>query len=83
MLLAAGEQESRPFLATPAYETVARSSPDGRWVAYVTGAGGQQNVYVRPFSGPAGTRYRVSPEGAPAHIQIVLNWSRRLDSPEG
>ena len=43
------------FLTTPASETLARFSPDSRWIAYSSNESGQMEVYVRPFSGaPAG-----------------------------
>ena len=38
-------------------------SPDGRWIAYRSNeAGGNGDVYVRPFPGPGG-KWRVSTEG--------------------
>jgi eukaryotic-like serine/threonine-protein kinase len=41
---------------------VARFSPDGHWVAYVSSESGQSDVYVRPFPGP-GSAMRVSGAG--------------------
>jgi serine/threonine protein kinase len=38
-----------PFLNTPSYETFARVSPDGRWVAYASNESGAPQVYVQPF----------------------------------
>jgi Tol biopolymer transport system component len=38
-----------PWLATPFDERDARFSPDGRWVAYASDEGGEQEVYVRSF----------------------------------
>ena len=66
-----GDSASLPFMATPATETEARFSPDGRWVAYVSDeAGAGSDVYVRAF--PAGTiSYRVSEAGG---VQPV--WAR-------
>ncbi len=63
MMLPAGETEPRPFLATPVYETSSRSSPDGRWVAYVSDEDGQLNVYVRPLAGTSEAKYRISTGG--------------------
>ncbi len=50
------------FLATPVQEVFGVFSPDGRWLAYVTGNTGTNEVYVRPFPGPGG-QWRVSTEG--------------------
>jgi serine/threonine-protein kinase len=51
------------FLSTPAIEAAPMFSPDGRWIAYrSTEAGGNGDVYVRPFPGPGG-KWRVSTEG--------------------
>ncbi|HUF24269.1 MAG TPA: protein kinase [Vicinamibacterales bacterium] len=47
---------------SPAVETQARLSPDGRWLAYVTNESTQLQVYVQPFPGP-GPRQRISVEG--------------------
>ena len=45
--LAAGEAE--PYLQTPLVESAPSFSPDGRWLLYGQGPGGNWNVYVRPF----------------------------------
>jgi len=45
--LTAGEPEV--FLHTPAFETYPAFSPDGRWIAYGSGAFGTWEVYVRSF----------------------------------
>ena len=51
------------FLGTPARETLAQFSPDGRWVAYASDeANGRFEVYVRPFPGPGG-QWRISTDG--------------------
>jgi Tol biopolymer transport system component len=55
--------EAHDFAAAPTTgETLARFSPDGSMVAYVTMEGGQEEVYVRPFS-QAGGRVRISVNG--------------------
>ena len=41
------------FLNTAASEREPMFSPDGRWLAYVSGTSGRGDVYVRPFPGPA------------------------------
>jgi serine/threonine-protein kinase len=53
-----GERKPRVFLQTPAGETGAAISPDGRWVAYVSNS----NVFVRAFPGPGGV-WQISTEG--------------------
>ncbi len=48
-----GARESRPFLETPANESDARFSPDGRWIAYTTDASGRSpgdyQIFLRTF----------------------------------
>ena len=44
-----------PLVATEFNERAARLSPDGRWVAYITDQTGRDEIYVRPFPGPAET----------------------------
>jgi Tol biopolymer transport system component len=48
----------------------ARFSPDGRFLAFVSGESGQPEAYVMPFPGP-GEKTRVSTRGA-----NVVRWSR-------
>jgi len=52
----------RPWLTTPAYEGGARLSPDGKWLAYVSNASGQNDIYLRPFQGPD-RRWTISTQG--------------------
>ena len=59
----------RPILETAAYEGGARLSPDGRWLAYVSNESGQNEVYMRPFSGPE-RRWQISTQGG---TQAVWN----------
>ena len=57
----AGWKPGKPtaFLSTPANETAADFSPDGRWLAYVSNETGSPEVYVRPF--PSGNgKWKVS-----------------------
>jgi len=59
-----------PFVASDFDETSPALSPDGRWIAYVSAAGGQRNVYVRRF--PEGdSQWRVSPDGGTGPV-----WAR-------
>ena len=59
--LTAGEPEL--FLRTAAYETYPSFSPDGRWIAYGSGAFGRWDVYVRPFPNDNSKEVRVSDGG--------------------
>jgi len=40
-----------PLLVTPARETEASFSPDGRWITYASDESGRRQVYVAPFAG--------------------------------
>ena len=51
-----------PYRASPADETSARFSPDGRFVAYVSNDSGRRDVHLAPF--PSGASTRVSSGGA-------------------
>jgi serine/threonine-protein kinase len=55
--------EPMPFLQTPAYETYASFSPDGRWMAYGSGQYGLWEVYVRPFPDTGAQPVRISEGG--------------------
>jgi len=52
---------SEPFLNSPASESSAKFSPDGRWLAYESNASGRVEVYVQPY--PKGERLPVSTDG--------------------
>ena len=51
-----------PFIDTQFNAQMAKFSPDGRWVAYVSNDSGKDEVYVVPFPGP-GARVQVSTSG--------------------
>jgi hypothetical protein len=53
----------RAYVATPANESGATVSPDGRVVAYTSDAPGRQELYLDTFPEPGGAR-RASTEGA-------------------
>jgi eukaryotic-like serine/threonine-protein kinase len=53
------------FATTPANETFAAFSPDGRWLAYSSTESGRPEVYVQPHPGP-GPRILVSGNGGSA-----------------
>ncbi len=56
------ERKPFPFLQTEFNETRANFSPDGRWVAYQSNESGTNEIYVRPFPGPA-SKWQVSTSG--------------------
>jgi len=57
-----GERKPYLFLQTDYQESEAMFSPDGRWVAYRSNESGREEIYVKPFPGPAG-RWQVSTGG--------------------
>jgi Tol biopolymer transport system component len=57
-----GDRKPFPFLQTPFNETVARFSPDGHWVAFVSNETGRDEIYVTRFDQP-GVKWRVSTSG--------------------
>jgi serine/threonine-protein kinase len=52
----------RTFAAGPGNAGLAKFSPDGRWLAYVSSESGRGEIYVRPFPGPGG-KWQVSVDG--------------------
>jgi Tol biopolymer transport system component len=56
------DSEPVTFLGTPAGESSARLSPDGRYLAYQSDELGRQEIYVRPFPDGAG-QWSVSVNG--------------------
>ena len=49
-----GDRRLRKFLQTPASETNAYLSPNGKWLAYLSDESGRPEVYVTAFPGPGG-----------------------------
>ena len=49
-----GDRTATLFLSTPFEDRGVSFSPDGRWLAYVSGKSGQDEIYVRPYPGPGG-----------------------------
>ena len=59
-----GGRGGQPLLASPtANEVMARPSPSGQWLAYVTDETGETEVFVRPFPDVDGARTRISSGG--------------------
>jgi serine/threonine-protein kinase len=52
----------RLWLAGPGDKSAPVFSPDGRWIAYVSNETGQNEVYLRPFTGTAG-KIKISRDG--------------------
>jgi len=57
-----GDRAPIRIAVSPALERTPRLSPDGRWIAFESDAGGRSQVYVQPFPGP-GARVQVSEDG--------------------
>jgi Tol biopolymer transport system component len=58
----AGVEKPFPVAVSPAQETAARLSPDGRWIAFQSNESSRFEVYAQPFPGP-GPRVQISTEG--------------------
>jgi Tol biopolymer transport system component len=57
-----GDKKLTPFIQTPANETGAVLSPNGKWLAYYSDESGRFEVYVTAFPGPGG-KWQVSNGG--------------------
>jgi hypothetical protein len=55
-------RKPRPLLTTPFVEGGPMLSPDGQWLAFVSNESGDNEVYVRPFSGSR-RKTRISSDG--------------------
>ena len=60
LLLTLETMRSTPLLTTPFNEAYADFSPDGAWIAYMSNASGEQEVYVMPIGGGEPSRVSVS-----------------------
>jgi eukaryotic-like serine/threonine-protein kinase len=67
-----GDRKLKKFLQTPASETNAYLSPNGKWLAYLSDESGRPEVYVTAFPGPGG-KWPVSNAGVDAGSS--LSWS--------
>jgi serine/threonine-protein kinase len=61
----AGDRTGSVVVQSPADESHPAFSPDGKWLAYVSGASGRSEVYVQPYPGP-GQRILISTGGGTA-----------------
>jgi Tol biopolymer transport system component len=67
-----GEKKPIPVVATEAGEDQGQFSPDSRWVAYKSDAGGGNEIYVRPFPpAESGGQWKVSNNGG-----VQPRWNR-------
>jgi Tol biopolymer transport system component/tRNA A-37 threonylcarbamoyl transferase component Bud32 len=57
-----GDRKMIPFLQSPANESSAVLSPNGKWLAYTSDESGRGEVYVTAFPGPGG-KWQVSNGG--------------------
>jgi Tol biopolymer transport system component len=63
MLPLQGDTRPAPLVATPAAETGAAVSPDGRWLSYLSDESGRSELFVIPFPG-GGAKRQISSGGA-------------------
>lgn len=68
-----GDRMPLLVVRTPTEEGCGQISPDGRWLAYVSGEAGKEAVYVQPFTpgSQATGRWQVSSNGG-----VVPRWRR-------
>lgn len=66
-----GKQQSKPLIHSPASETNAEISPNGRWLAYQANERGSEEVYVRPFPDVDSGLWQISTGGGTRPV-----WSR-------
>jgi serine/threonine protein kinase/Tol biopolymer transport system component len=60
MLPLFGDLKPLPFLTSPAHETNAAISPNGRWIAYATNESGKFQVVVQSFPNPSAGKWQIS-----------------------
>ncbi len=64
-----GDKKLIPLLTSPANETAAALSPNGKWLAYDSDESGRYEIYVTAFPGPGG-KWQVSNGGG-----LNASWS--------
>jgi Tol biopolymer transport system component len=58
-----GTRVPAPVVATSFSESGPQVSPDGKWLAFVSDASGESDIYLLSLSGSGGERLRISPSG--------------------
>jgi len=58
-----GDRKWKPLLEEKYNESLAKISPDGRWLAYTSDQSGQMEIYVRPFPEVNAGQWQVSVGG--------------------
>jgi hypothetical protein len=58
-----GSQRLDPIIEGPGLDVYADVSPDGQYIAYDSNESGQFEVYIRPYPGSGGRRWRISSAG--------------------
>ena len=66
-----GERKPVALLQSPADESFAQVSPDGKWMAYQSDETGMPQIYIRPFPEGPGNKSQVSTEG---NISLWPRW---------
>ena len=63
MVPVSGDRKPVALLQTPADESLAQVSPDGKWMAYQSDETGTLQIYVRPFPSGSGNKSQISTDG--------------------
>jgi hypothetical protein len=63
MVPVSGDRKPIALLQTPADESLAQVSPDGKWMAYQSDETGMNQIYVRPFPSGSGNKSQISTDG--------------------
>ncbi len=73
MLYSLEQQTMRPFLSTGSGDQAATFSPDGQWVAWVSGPGDRAQIYVTSFASPGTAKWQISPSGTDGRPEWIGN----------
>lgn len=82
LLPLAGDRKPMPLLATPAEETGANVSADGRWMLYTSDESGHPELYITTFPVPHG-RWQVSTKGSTGGVFEAGGKRIAIVDPEG
>jgi hypothetical protein len=63
-----GEPKATPLVRTSANDGEPAVSPNGRWLAYASAEGSNEDVYVRPYPQVDAARWRISTEGGDSPV---------------